>query len=237
MYRAPVPTRRSPHAQPHPRSIWRTSSPALLHPSCRCRAAVSRHRHRLRCGCRRHDHARARPRGWLARTPARAAGRRACRGANLATSVAVLRVPGLQGSVLSPTTVTRPCRKFGARGRRAPGQRATASAGIVRHRRTAADGTAPRDRPGDRMMAPMHDGSRWRARSRCLRRTAGVATAAEIRGLGVRHFLGYRLEGGGGSAGTRRHEVRPPWHRWSAWCHLPEAQRTDADRTATTPSW
>src|SRR5687767_7616222 len=103
-----------------------------------------------------------------------------------ATSVAVLRVPGLQGSALSPSTVQPRVGNLALAVARSWSNALTASAGIV----SVIGGPLPtgRRRAIDQVIrttAPMHDGFAGGAFLNTEGALVGVATAAAIRGLGV----------------------------------------------------
>ena len=102
------------------------------------------------------------------------------------TSVAVLRVPGLQGDALSPTTSQPRVGNLALAVARSWSNALTASAGIV----SVIGGPLPtgRRRAIDQVIrttAPMHDGFAGGAFLDAAGGLLGVATAAEIRGLGV----------------------------------------------------
>jgi S1-C subfamily serine protease len=103
-----------------------------------------------------------------------------------ATSVAVLRVPGLQGRPLSPATLQPRVGNLALAVARSWSNALTASAGIV----SVIGGPLPtgRRRAIDQVIrttAPMHDGFAGGAFLDAAGGLLGVATAAEIRGLGV----------------------------------------------------
>src|SRR5687767_5965707 len=103
-----------------------------------------------------------------------------------ATSVAVLRVPGLQGNALSPTTMQPRVGNLALAVARSWSNAVTASAGLV----SVIGGPLPtgRRRAIDeviRTSAPMHDGFAGGAFLNTEGALVGVATAAAIRGLGV----------------------------------------------------
>jgi S1-C subfamily serine protease len=146
-----------------------------------------------------------------------------------ATSVAVLRVPGLQGKVLSPATTQPRVGNLALAVARSWSNALTASAGIV----SVIGGPLPtgRRRAIDQVIrttAPMHDGFAGGAFLDASGGLLGVATAAEIRGLGViiPAAIAWKaaaavLEHGGMKRGYLGIAGQP--------VTLPEAQRTDAD--------
>ena len=146
-----------------------------------------------------------------------------------ATSLAVLRVPGLQGSVLSPTTTQPRVGNLALAVARSWSNALTASAGIV----SVIGGPLPtgRRRAIDQVIrttAPMHDGFAGGAFLDASGGLLGVATAAEIRGLGViiPAAIAWKaaaavLEHGGMKRGYLGIAGQP--------VTLPEAQRTDTD--------
>ena len=146
-----------------------------------------------------------------------------------ATSVAVLRVPGLQGRVLSPATVQARVGHLALAVARSWSNALTASAGIV----SVIGGPLPtgRRRAIDQVIrttAPMHDGFAGGAFLDASGGLLGVATAAEIRGLGViiPAAIAWKaaaavLEHGGMKRGYLGIAGQP--------VTLPEAQRTEAD--------
>ena len=146
-----------------------------------------------------------------------------------ATSVAVLRVPGLQGKVLSPTTTQPRVGNLALAVARSWSNALTASAGIV----SVIGGPLPtgRRRAIDQVIrttAPMHDGFAGGAFLDASGGLLGVATAAEIRGLGViiPAAIAWKaaaavLEHGGMKRGYLGIAGQP--------VTLPEAQRADTD--------
>jgi len=103
-----------------------------------------------------------------------------------ATSLAVLRVPGLQGRPLAPATTNARVGHLALAVARSWSNAVTASAGIV----SVIGGPLPtgRRRAIDQVIrttAPMHDGFAGGAFLDTSGGLLGVATAAEIRGLGV----------------------------------------------------
>ena len=103
-----------------------------------------------------------------------------------ATSLAVLRVPGLQGRPLAPATTRARVGHLALAVARSWSNALTASAGIV----SVIGGPLPtgRRRAIDQVIrttAPMHDGFAGGAFLDASGGLLGVATAAEIRGLGV----------------------------------------------------
>ena len=147
-----------------------------------------------------------------------------------ATSLAVLRVPGLQGRALAPATPQPRVGHLALAVARSWSNAVTASAGIV----SVIGGPLPtgRRRAIDQVIrttAPMHDGFAGGAFLDTSGGLLGVATAAEIRGLGVDHSRRDRLEGRGSRAGTRRDEARLPGHRRPAG----DAARSVSARTPT----
>jgi len=145
------------------------------------------------------------------------------------TSVAVLRVPGLQGDALSPTTSQPRVGNLALAVARSWSNALTASAGIV----SVIGGPLPtgRRRAIDQVIrttAPMHDGFAGGAFLDASGGLLGVATAAEIRGLGViiPAAIAWKaaaavLEHGGMKRGYLGIAGQP--------VTLPEAQRTDSD--------
>jgi S1-C subfamily serine protease len=102
------------------------------------------------------------------------------------TSVAVLRAPGLQGRALAPATTEARVGHLALAVARSWSNAVTASAGIV----SVIGGPLPtgRRRAIDQVIrttAPMHDGFAGGAFLDTAGGLLGVATAAEIRGLGV----------------------------------------------------
>lgn len=146
-----------------------------------------------------------------------------------ATSVAVLRVPGLEGSVLSATTMQPRVGNLALAVARSWSNALTASAGIV----SVIGGPLPtgRRRAIDhviRTTAPMHDGFAGGAFLDASGGLLGMATAAEIRGLGViiPAAIAWKaaaavLEHGGMKRGYLGIAGQP--------VTLPESQRADAD--------
>ena len=146
-----------------------------------------------------------------------------------ATSVAVLRVAGLQESALSPTTMPPRVGNLALAVARSWSNALTASAGIV----SVIGGPLPtgRRRAIDQVIrttAPMHDGFAGGAFLDASGGLLGVATAAEIRGLGViiPAAIAWKaaaavLEHGGMKRGYLGIAGQP--------VTLPEAQRADAD--------
>jgi serine protease DegQ len=145
------------------------------------------------------------------------------------TSVAVLRVPGLQGDALSPTTSQPRVGNLALAVARSWSNALTASAGIV----SVIGGPLPtgRRRAIDQVIrttAPMHDGFAGGAFLDASGGLLGVATAAEIRGLGViiPAAIAWKaaaavLEHGGMKRGYLGIAGQP--------VTLPEAQRADTD--------
>lgn len=145
------------------------------------------------------------------------------------TSVAVLRVPGLQGDALSPTTSQPRVGNLALAVARSWSNALTASAGIV----SVIGGPLPtgRRRAIDQVIrttAPMHDGFAGGAFLDAAGGLLGVATAAEIRGLGViiPAAIAWKaaaavLEHGGMKRGYLGIAGQP--------VTLPEAQRADTD--------
>jgi S1-C subfamily serine protease len=145
------------------------------------------------------------------------------------TSVAVLRVPGLQGDALSPTTSQPRVGNLALAVARSWSNALTASAGIV----SVIGGPLPtgRRRAIDQVIrttAPMHDGFAGGAFLDASGELLGVATAAEIRGLGViiPAAIAWKaaaavLEHGGMKRGYLGIAGQP--------VTLPEAQRADTD--------
>lgn len=145
------------------------------------------------------------------------------------TSVAVLRVPGLQGDALSPTTSQPRVGNLALAVARSWSNALTASAGIV----SVIGGPLPtgRRRAIDQVIrttAPMHDGFAGGGFLDASGGLLGVATAAEIRGLGViiPAAIAWKaaaavLEHGGMKRGYLGIAGQP--------VTLPEAQRTDSD--------
>jgi S1-C subfamily serine protease len=146
-----------------------------------------------------------------------------------ATSLAVLRVPGLQGRALSPTTLQPRVGHLALAVARSWSNALTASAGIV----SVIGGPLPtaRRRAIDQVIrttAPMHDGFAGGAFLDTAGGLLGVATAAEIRGLGVVipaaiawNAAAAVLEHGGMKRGYLGIAGQP--------VTLPEAQRGDAE--------
>jgi S1-C subfamily serine protease len=143
--------------------------------------------------------------------------------------VAVLRVPGLQGDALSPTTSQPRVGNLALAVARSWSNALTASAGIV----SVIGGPLPtgRRRAIDQVIrttAPMHDGFAGGAFLDASGGLLGVATAAEIRGLGViiPAAIAWKaaaavLEHGGMKRGYLGIAGQP--------VTLPEAQRADTD--------
>jgi S1-C subfamily serine protease len=146
-----------------------------------------------------------------------------------ATSVAVLRVPGLQGRPLSPAALQPRVGNLALAVARSWSNALTASAGIV----SVIGGPLPtgRRRAIDQVIrttAPMHDGFAGGAFLDASGGLLGVATAAEIRGLGViiPAAIAWKaaaavLEHGGMKRGYLGIAGQP--------VTLPDAQRPDAD--------